>query len=205
MTAALLFLFAASTAALAPPETTILDASIVTVDRARGTITVRVDDGTDGRRTRQMTVAPTAVAGLARLKAGNAVLLTLRGGAVVDIKMAAGGGGRVRVVSPGTPAAAGPQQRIPQLPPGASSPASRGVPQLPPGSDPPQGRPIPQVAPSGGVKVIGPSPGISPAGVAPTRPAISPVAVASPKSPGTPRPVVLPSDPPPTPIPSPLP
>ncbi len=190
--------------------TTILNASIVKVDRARGMITVRVDagpDGVDRARTRQLTVAPAAVASLGRLKAGSAVLLTLRGNTVVDIAMSSGGGGRrVIVMSPAPPAAAGPQ-RIPQLPPGGSSPVSRGVPQLPPGVDPPQGRPVPQVAPPGGARVIrlSPSPGISPAGVAPTRPAVSPVAVASPRSPGTPKPVVLPSDPPPTPIPSPLP
>lgn len=241
----MLFLLAVAVAAPAPQdaqapdtrartETTILNTSIVKVDRAARTITVRTDAGTDGtvdrNRTRQLTVAASAVPGLARLKPGNEVLLTLRGGTVVDIKMSAGGGGggssppaasdrrqaparvpapagRVIVVSPAPPATAGPQQRIPQLPPGSTSPTSRGVPQLPAGVDPPQGRPVPQVAPSGGVIVItgSPSPGISPAGVAPTRPAVSPVAVASPKSPGTPRPVVLPSDPPPTPIPSPLP
>jgi len=219
-----------------PGETTILNTSIVKVDRPGRTITVRVDAGTDGdvdrNRTRQLTVAPSAAAGLATLKAGSEVLLTLRGETVVDIKLSAGGGGggsapaasgrrpppaargttgggaapgRVIVVSPAPPAAGGPQQRIPQLPPGATSPTSRGIPQVPAGVDPPQGRPVPQVAPSGGVIVItgSPSPGISPAGVAPTRPAVSPVAVGSPKSPGTPRPVVLPSDPPPTPIPSP--
>ena len=238
-----------------PGETTILNTSIVKVDRPGGTITVRVDAGKDGdvdrNRTRQLTVAPSAAAGLAMLKAGSEVLLTLRGDTVMDIKMSAGGGGgassapaasgrrrppaargttgsssapavtappargtgtrgaapgRVIVVSPAPPAAGG-TQPIPQLPPGAHSPTNRGVPQLPAGVDPPQGRPVPQVAPSARVIVItgSPSPGISPAGVAPTRPAQSPVAVGSPRSPGTPRPVVLPSDPPPTPIPSPLP
>ena len=196
MTAALLLLLAA---------TTILNASIVKFDRARGTVTVRVDAGAD-HQTHVLKVAPAAT-GLARLKAGNAVLLTLRDSAVVDVKASAGGGGRLIVVSPAQPAAAGPQQRIPQLPPGALSPANRGVPQLPAGADSPQARPVPQVAPAGGTVVIGrsPSPGVSPVGVAPTRPAVSPVAVASPRSPGTPKPVVLPSDPPPTPIPSPLP
>jgi hypothetical protein len=181
--------------------TTILNASIVKVDRARAMITVRVDS----HQTRQLPVAPAATSRLARLKAGNAVLLTLRGNTVVGIAMSAGGGGRVMVVSPGSPAAAGPQQ-IPQLPPGASSPTSRGIPQLPAGANSPQGRPVPQVPPTGGARVIGvsPSPGLSPPAVAP-RPAVSPVSVASPKSPGTPKPVVLPSDPPPTPIPSPLP
>lgn len=265
---ALLFLLAAAPAAAAPQdariytphtparpgETTILNTSIVKVDRPGRTITVRVDAGTDGdvdrNRTRQLTVAPSAAAGLAMLKAGSEVLLMLRGDTVVEIKMSAGGGGggssaaapsrrrrppaargttggssapavtippasgtgtrgaapgRVIVVSPAPPAAGGPQQRIPQLPPGATSPTTRGVPQLPAGVDPPQGRVVPQVAPSGGVIVItgSPSPSISPAGVAPTRPAVSPVAVGSPRSPGTPKPVVLPSDPPPTPIPSP--
>ena len=234
-----------------PGEMTILNTSIVKVDRPGRTITVRVDAGADGdvdrKRTRQLTVAPSAAASLATLKAGSEVLLTLRGDTVVAIKMSAGGGGgsapaasgqrrpptargttsappvtvapasgtgtrgaapgRVIVVSPAPPAAGGPQERIPQLPPGATSPTNRGVPQLPAGVDPPQARPVPQVPPSGGVIVItgSPAPGISPPGVAPTRPAVSPVAVASPKSPGTPRPVVLPSDPPPTPIPSPLP
>jgi hypothetical protein len=200
VTAALLVLVVATQAA-----TTILNTSIVEVDRAGRTITVRIDAATNGavdrNRTRKLTVASSAAAGLARLKAGNEVLLTLRGGTVVDIKMA----GRVIVVSPAPPAAAGPQQRIPQLPPGATSPASRGVPQLPAGVDPPQARPVPQVAPAGGAIVISgsPRPAVSPAGVVPTRPAVSPVAVRSPKSPGTPKPVVLPSDPPPTPIPSP--
>ena len=226
---ALLFLLAAAQAAAAPPgETTILNTSIVKVDPAGPTITVRVDAGAGGgvdrNRTRLLSVAPSAAAGLARLKAGSEVLLTLRGDTVVGIKLSAGGGGggssapaasgrqrplvsrgadpgRVIVVSP-APAA---PQRIPQLPAGASSPTNRGVPQLPAGVDPPQGRPVPQVAPSGGVIVITatPSPGVSPAGVAPTRPAVSPVAVQSPRSPGTPRPVILPSDPPPTPLPSP--
>ncbi len=109
----------------------------------------------------------------------------------------------VIVVSPAPPAAAGPQSQIPQLPPGATSPTSRSVPQLPAGANSPQARPVPQVAPSGGVIVITGSP--SPTPGAPTRPAVSPVAVGSPRSPGTPRPVILPSDPPPTPIPSPAP
>jgi hypothetical protein len=197
----------------APGETTILNTSIVEVDRPGQTITVRVDAGTDGdvdrNRTRKLTVAPSAAAGLRMLKAGSEVLLTLRGNTVVDIKMSAGGGGGGSSPPPSgrrrPPAAGTQEQRIPQLPPGATSPTSRGVPQLPAGVDPPQGRAVPQVAPSPGVIVItgSPSPGISPAGVAPTRPAVSPVAVGSPKSPGTPRPVVLPSDPPPTPIPSP--
>jgi hypothetical protein len=260
---ALLFLLAATPAAVAaqdariytpdtpkgPGEMTILNTSIVKVDGPGRMITVRVDAGRDGdvdrNRTRQLTVAPSAAASLATLKAGSEVLLTLRGDTVVAIKMSAGGGGgsapaarqrrpptargttsappvtlapagetgpsgaapRVIVVSPAPPAAGGPQERIPQLPPGATSPANRGVPQLPAGVDPPQGRPVPQVAPAGGVIVItgSPAPGISPAGVAPTRPAVSPVAVGSPKSPGTPRPVVLPSDAPPTPMPSPVP
>ena len=246
---ALLFLLAAMPAAMAsqdariytpdtparPGETTILNTSIVKVDRPGRTITVRVDAGTEGEvdrnRTRQLTVAPSAAAGLAMLKAGSEVLLTLRGDTVVAIKMSARGGGgssaaapsgrrrppaargtgtrgaapgRVIVVSPEPPAAGGTLQRIPQLPPGATSPTNRGVPQLPAGADPPQGRGVPQIAPSGGVIVItgSPSPRISPPGVAP-RPAVSPVAVRSPRSPGTPKPVVLPSDPPPTPVPSP--
>jgi hypothetical protein len=166
------------------PDTTILNTSIVSVDRARGTITVRVDAGTDSgvdrNRTRQLTVAPAAVAGLARLKAGSAVLLTLRGDTVTDIKMSSGGGGR------------------------STPPTSRNVPQLPAGANSPQARPVPQLAPPGSVTPATPSPGISPVAVVP-RPAVSPVSVASPRSPGTPRPVVLPSDPPPTPIPSPRP
>ena len=206
MTAAILLLLATQAA------TTILNTAIVEVDRRGRTVTVRVDAGTDGsvdrNRTRRLTVAPSAAASLATLTPGSPVLLTLRGNVVVDIKRSAGAGaapGRVIAVSPGPPATAGPQRRIPQLPPGATTPTSRGVPQLPPGADPPQARPVPQVAPPGRVIVItgSPSPGISPAGVTPTRPAVSPVAVGSPKSPGTPRPVVLPSDPPPTPIPSP--
>ena len=210
MTAALLFFLAAAQAA-----TTILNTTIVTVDRPAGAITVRVDAGANGvvdrNRTRRLTVAPSAAAALATLAPGTAVLLTLRGETVVDIKRSGGGAGRPS--APVTP----PPQQIPQLPPGARSPTNRNVPQLPAGANPPQARPVPQVAPSGGVIVItgSPSPGISPPGVAPTRPAVSPVAVqsprpavspvavGSPKSPGTPRPVVLPSDPPPTPLPSP--
>jgi hypothetical protein len=219
-----------------PGETTILNTSIVSVDRAGRTITVRVDAATDGavdrKSTRRLPVAASVAARLEGLKAGGEVLLTLRGDTVVDIKMSAGSGAaasanrkpaarrrtagpsapartpatgapeapRVIIVSPAPPAAGGPQQRIPQLPPGATSPTNRGVPQLPAGADPPQARPVPQVPSTGGVIVITGSP--SP-GLAPTRPAVSPVAVRSPKSPGTPRPVVLPSDPPPTPIPSP--
>jgi hypothetical protein len=169
-------------------ETTILNTSVVKVDRAGRTITVK-DAGESAAR--QLPVAPSAAATLARLRPGNEVLLTLSGASVVDIKLT------------GTPARRGTQE-IPQLPPGARTPANRGVPQLPAGVDAPQGRPIPQVVPSPGIVITrSPSPGISPAGVAPTRPAQSPVAVGSPRSPGTPRPVVLPSDPPPTPIPSP--
>ena len=255
---ALLFLLAATPAVAAPQdartstpgtsaragETTILNTSIVKVDGPGRTITVRADAATDGavdrNRTRVLTVAPSAAAALARLKAGSEVLLTLRGDTVMDIKMSAGGGGggstapaasrrapatrgttsgstaptaaaprtgaapgRVITVSPAPPATTGRQQQIPQLPPGATAPTSRGVPQLPAGANPPQGRPVPQVAPSGGVMVITGSP--SPAAGAPTRPAVSPVAVGSPRSPGTPKPVILPSDPPPTPLPSPLP
>jgi hypothetical protein len=215
-------------------ETTILNTSIVKVDGPGRTITVRADGAADGavdrNRTRLLAVDPSAAATLAQLKAGSEVLLTLRGGTVVDIKLSAGGGGGgatpakparrpspaavapasrtgaapgVIVVSPAPPATAGPQSQIPQLPPGATSPTSRSVPQLPAGANPPQARPVPQVAPSGGVIVITGSP--SPTPGAPTRPAVSPVAVGSPRSPGTPRPVILPSDPPPTPIPSPAP
>lgn len=205
-TAALVFLLAA-----APATTTILNTSIVSVDRSKRTITVRVDAGTadsvDRDRTRQLAVAPSAAAALATLKAGTNVLLTLRGDTVVDIKRSGRAARPADVirVTPAPPAAGGPQQPIPQLPPGARTPTNRGVPQLPAGVDAPQGRPVPQVVPSGGVLVItgSPAPGVSPAGVAPTRPAVSPVAAGSPRSPGTPKPVVLPSDPPPTPIPSP--
>ena len=173
----LLFLLGAAAA-----ETTILNTSVVKVDRAGKTITVR-DPGA-GSAARQLTVAPSATASLARLRAGSEVLLTLRGGTIVDIKISSSPAGR------GTP----------QLPPGTRTPTNRGVPQLPAGVDPPQGRTIPQVPPRGSVVITGsPSPGVSPAGVAPTRPAQSPVAVGSPRSPGTPRPVVLPSDPPPSP------
>ena len=216
-----------------PGETTILNTSIVKVDGTGRTITVRADAPVDGavdrNRTRVLTVAPSAAATLARLKAGSEVLLTLRGETVVDIKLSAGGGGggattpaasgrrrapaapagragtapSVIVVSPAPPATPGPQSQIPQLPPGATSPTSRTVPQLPAGANSPQTRPVPQVAPAGGVIVITGSP--SPTAGAPTRPAVSPVAVGSPRSPGTPRPVILPSDPPPTPIPSPAP
>jgi hypothetical protein len=190
----------------AQAATTILNTSIVSVDRTGRTIVVRADGATDGAvdrsRTRRLTVAPSAAAALATLAPGSEVLLTLRGETVVSIARPTGRDGR-----PSAPVTPAPQQPIPQLPPGAKAPTNRGVPQLPPGVDPPQGRPVPQVPPSGGVIVItgSPSPGISPPGVAPTRPAVSPVAVQSPKSPGTPRPVVLPSDPPPTPIPSPRP
>ena len=108
---ALLFLLAATPAAAAPQdsrvyapptaerpgETTILNTSIVKVDGPGRTITVRADAATDGaidrNRTRLLTVAPSAAASLAQLKAGSEVLLTLRGDTVVDIKMSAGGGG----------------------------------------------------------------------------------------------------------------
>jgi hypothetical protein len=176
VTAALLVVLAA---------TTILNASVVSVDRAGRTMTVRAD----GEATRRLAVAPAAAGRLAALKAGSEVLLTLRDDVVVDIKIS------TAARTPG---------RIPQLPPRATSPTNRGLPQVPVTADPPQGRPVPQVAP-GGTAARSPSPGVSPAGVAPTRPAVSPVAVRSPRSPGTPKPVVLPSDPPPTPLPSPQP
>ena len=182
--ACLLFLLAATAVA----ETTILNALVVKVDRAGRTMTVR-DTGAGGG-TRRLAVAASAAAALGRLRAGSEVLLTLRDATVVDIKIS------------GAPAVRGTQQPIPQLPPGARTPTNRGVPQLPAGVNPPQGRRIPQVPPAAtGVRTASPSPGISPAGVAPTRPAQSPVAVRSPQSPGTPRPVVLPSDPPPSPSP----
>lgn len=96
----LLFLLAATPAAVAqdapisthdtparPGETTILNTSIVRVDRPGRTITVRVDAGADGdvdrNRTRQLAVAPSAAPGLAMLKAGSEVLLTMRGDTVV--------------------------------------------------------------------------------------------------------------------------
>jgi hypothetical protein len=159
------------------------------VNRAARTITVPGDPDNEGRaRPRRLAVAPSAAAALSRLRVGTAVLLTLRGDTVIDVRV-----GRV-------PAARGTQQEVPQLPPTSTSPVNRSIPQLPAGAPAPQARPIPQTAP---VTVVTPSPGVSPVAVAPTRPAVSPVAVRSPKSPGTPRPVVLPSDPPPTPIPSP--
>lgn len=183
--AILLFLLTAAAA-----ETTILNTSVVKVDRAGRTITIRDAAAVGGGR--QLAVGESAAATLGRLRAGSEVLLTLRGATVVDIKIS------------GASPMRGTRQPIPQLPPGARTPTNRGVPQLPVGADPPQGRPIPQVAPAGTVSIAAsPSPGISPASVAPTRPAQSPVAVRSPRSPGTPTPVVLPSDPPPTPLPSP--
>ena len=111
MRALLLLVLVATPAAVAPQdgriytpkttaragETTIINTSVVKVDRPGRTITVRVDAGADGdvdrNRTRILEVAPSAAAGLAMLKAGSEVLLTLRGDTVVDIKISAGGGG----------------------------------------------------------------------------------------------------------------
>jgi hypothetical protein len=179
----------------ASAETTILNTTIVSVDRAARTITIRADAAQTGDRgsVRTLTVARGAEASLARVKKGSSVLLTLRGDAVVDIKLSGGPVPARRGTAPGPQGG-----RVPQLPPGTRSPQDRGVPQLPPGSDPPQGRAIPQAGPAT------PSPGISPRSVTP-RPAISPRPGPSPRDVPTPRPVVLPSDPPPTPIPSPMP
>ena len=138
----------------------LVEATVVSVDRGRRTITVR-ESSSGAVRTLNVERA----ASLAAARAGSPVVLTLRGSTVTAINARGG--------------AAPPAQEVPQLPPGAAAPQNRGVPQLPPGSDAPQARPIPQV------------PAVSPAPA--PRPAISPVTGPSPK------PVVLPSDPPPSP------
>lgn len=240
--------------------TTILNTTVVSVDAAARTLTVRADEARDGvvdrQRTRVLRVSEGAAAALRDLAPGATILLTLKGGLVADIKLSvpagtapgsgtrprsgavrrgaagstpAGGArggvtggvtGGVLIVSPAPgaspappPAAGGPQGRpVPQLPGGARTPQNRTVPQLPAGTTDPRARTLPQVplvptaSPSPAVSPVSPSPrpAISPVSQSP-RPAISPVSGPSPRSPGTPRPVVLPSDPPPTPLPSALP
>ena len=143
-------------------ETTVLSTSVVQVDRPGRTITVADTAASDGAvRTRRLTVAPSAAGALGRVRAGAAVVLTLRGSTVVGIDLS-------------RPAPRVTPQAIPQLPPNATTPTNRQVPQLPAGVDPPQARPIPQVAPAARVT---PSTGVSPVGVAP-RPAVRPVGVA---------------------------
>jgi hypothetical protein len=181
---ALLFFLAATPAAVAsqdarnstqdasarPGETTILNTSIVKVDRPGRTITVRVDAGMDGdvdrNRTRQLTVAPSAEAGLAMLKAGSEVLLTLRGDTVVGIKLSAGGGGGGSSAPAASgqrrPAARGTTTPAVTVPPAKGTgapgrvivvspapPAAGGtqaeIPQLPPGATSPTSRGVPQL------------------------------------------------------------
>src|SRR5687767_11115173 len=132
----------------ATAETSVLSATILQVDRGGRTITVPGETVAGGQaRPRRLAVAPSAVAALSRLRAGTAVLLTLRGDTVTDIRIAR------------RPAARGAQQEVPQLPPGSTSPAGRSIPQLPPDATAPQARPIPQAAPGA---VVTPSPGVSP-------------------------------------------
>jgi hypothetical protein len=173
-------------AMLAPPAwpqadaaaVSIVEATVVSVDRGRRTITVR--EASSGA---VLTFAVARAVSVATARPGSAVVLTVRGSTVTAIDAR----GRA------TP----PAQAVPQLPPGAPAPQNRGVPQLPPGVDPPQGRPIPQVpavspAPVPRASIspvpVSPRPAVSPRSVSP-RPAISPVTGRSP------RPVVLPSDP----------
>ena len=167
--------------ALAWPQSaaTIVNGTVLVADRDGRWITVRDGDGVE----RRITVVPAIAGSAAKLRAGMTVVLTIRGNSVRSI------------------AAAPPAQEVPQLPPGASAPQNRAIPQLPPGADAPQGRPIPQVPavsprpdprPSVSPRPVSPRPAISPRSVSP-RPAVSPVTGP------TPKPVVLPSDPPPSP------
>ena len=160
----------------------IVEATVVSVDRGRRTVTVREASSGAVR-----TLGLARSASLAAATAGASVVLTVRGKTVTAIDARG--------------AKAPPMQEVPQLPPGAPAPQNRGVPQLPPGSSAPQGRPIPQVPAVSPAPF--PRPSISPVPVTP-RPAISPRSVSprpavSPVTGPTPRPVVLPSDPPPSP------
>ena len=150
----------------------IVQGSVQSVDRGRGTITVRDDSGA----VRRLSVARAAASSLASLRADAWVILTIRGGVVTAIDARG-------VAAP--PA----QQSVPQLPPGAPAPQNRGVPQLPPGADAPQARPIPQIPaaspaptprPSISPRPVSPRPDISPRPVSP-RPAVSPVTGPSPR------------------------
>jgi hypothetical protein len=160
------------------PAVSIVEATVVSLDRGRRTITVREASGA----VRTLNVA--RAASLAAATAGSPVVLAVRGSTVTAIDPR--GGARPQA------------QEVPQLRPGAIAPQNRPVPQLPPGSDAPQARPIPQVPAVSPAPA--PRPAISPASVSP-RPAISPRSVSprpaiSPVTGPSPRPVVLPSDPP---------
>src|SRR5688572_14550339 len=78
------------TAATPPPgATTILNTTVVSVDAAARTLTVRVDEGRDGvvdrERTRVLRVSEGAAGSLRDLTPGTAVLLTLRGDQVAAV------------------------------------------------------------------------------------------------------------------------
>jgi hypothetical protein len=206
-----------------PGQETILNARVVSVDRAGSRLTVRgVDVKADGGSNETFTVAAPAASRLAELKPGMEVLLTLSGTTVIDVKVSVASGGEagnvIRGNSKGTftlqgsPAPASsptsPRTSKTARPPtrttGTTRPASR-----PATGSSPQPAAVEDVPAAGTRPVIGVVPVVgtpSPAAYAtpfPTpRPQPTPIPV------GTPRPVLLPSEAPspsqtPTPSPSP--
>jgi len=77
-----------------PGEETIVNARVVSVDRAPGRLTVRgVDVKADGGSNETYTVSTSAANRLSDLKPGMEVLLTLSGTTVVDVKVSVASGG----------------------------------------------------------------------------------------------------------------
>jgi hypothetical protein len=170
-------------------EITILNTTVVSLDRPARTVTVRLDrptrDGVvDRSMTRTFPLAERAALALDTLRRGVAVMLTLRGETVIDARL-----------TTASPAAAQPGTGV--ISTGGSTTtigAGGGTVTTGAGGAVPQGG----VPPGGAAQGAAVAPQVSPTPEGQTRPPVSPVSVPTPRPVGTPRPVVLPSDPPPT-------
>lgn len=199
-------------------EVTVLNTKVVGIDEAGRRMTVTVDrrarDGrVDRAATRTFAVAERGAAALSGLRKGTEVMLTLRGETVIDVRVTTPGAGAGR---PGEAPGTGVISTG-----GSTTTIERGGGTVTTGAGGATTttttttgtvtitEPAPAVSPAVPVPPVSgpavPRTAVSPAPAGPTRPPVSPVAVPTPQPVSTPRPVILPSDPPPTPIPSPSP
>ncbi|HET7721198.1 MAG TPA: hypothetical protein VFK43_14630 [Acidimicrobiales bacterium] len=200
-----------------PDEMTLLNTTVVAIDRQAASITVTVDkrrqDGIVDRTAREtFPLDPAALKSAVEVKPGSGVMLTLRGRTVVGLKMSvpvSSGPGIISTPAP-TP--------VPRVTPAARPvPAVVATPVTPPATVVVPAAPGPVVVPPAPVPgaIISPSPMGTPFPTpvpVPTplspgtpKPVGTPRPVGSPPAVGTPKPVLVPTDPPPTTLPSPSP
>jgi hypothetical protein len=91
--------FAAAQKTTEPAPSTYLNAVVVSTDVGAATVTLRPK----GRRPQTLHVEDAVAAQLGRLKAGDAIIVTLRSGRVVDIKLATAGARPGPLTPPGVP------------------------------------------------------------------------------------------------------